>query len=357
MTHAFKSPIHNHHGRGQKIFKTRNLRLLLYGLLWIAVLLLAGCASPLDQLRTATPAITTSAPTATFTATTTPSPDFTVTASASPVPTSSPTATETPIPPLRFAVIGDYGGNGPPEREVADLVKSWQPEFVITTGDNNYPLGSADTIDLTIGQYYHDFISPYKGQFGPGADQNCFFPSLGNHDWMTDRANPYLDYFELPGNERYYDFVWGPVHFFALDSDSHEPDGYRSDSLQAAWLKESLANSNAPWKVVYFHHAPYSSGVHGPVKWMRWPFQEWGASVVLSGHDHTYERLSIGGFPYFVNGLGGGSRYDFVNIADGSQARYNADYGAMLVTASQQEMILEFYNRSGKRIDSFALQK
>jgi len=328
----------------------------LYGLLWIVILLLAGCASPLDQLRTATPTVTTSAPTASLTATVTPSPVFTATFSPTPIPTDTPTPTETPLPPLRFAVIGDYGGNGPPEREVAELVKSWQPGFIITTGDNNYPLGSADTIDLTIGQYYHDFIYPYEGEFGSGADQKRFFPSLGNHDWMTDQARPYLDYFELPGNERYYDFVWEPVHFFVLDSDSHEPDGFRTDSLQATWLKERLANSSEPWKVVYFHHAPYSSGVHGSVKWMRWPFQEWGASVVLSGHDHTYERLSIDGFPYFVNGLGGASRYDFENIIDGSQARYNGDYGAMLVTASEQKMLFEFYARTGELIDTFMLQ-
>ncbi|MEJ2706349.1 MAG: metallophosphoesterase [Anaerolineales bacterium] len=358
MPRTTKPHIEPAHSRRLRQFQISSLNLFLYGLLWIAVLLLAGCASPLDQLRTATPVASTSAPTATFkfTATVTPSPVFTATPSPSPLPASSPTATETPLPPLRFAVIGDYGGNGPPERDVAEMVKGWQPEFVITTGDNNYPLGSAETIDLTIGQYYQEFIYPYKGQFGPGADQNRFFPSLGNHDWMTDQARPYLDYFELPGNERYYDFVWEPVHFFVLDSDSHEPDGFRADSAQATWLKERLANSSEPWKVVYFHHAPYSSGVHGSVTWMRWPFQEWGASVVLSGHDHTYERLSIDGFPYFVNGLGGGSRYNFENITDGSQARYNADYGAMLVTASEQEMLFEFYARTGELIDTFSLR-
>jgi hypothetical protein len=65
---------------------------------------------------------------------------------------------------------------------------------------------------------------------------NQFFPTLGNHDWYTPGAQPYLDYFHLPGNERYYDFVWGPVHFFAIDSDENEPDGVNQSSVQAKWL-------------------------------------------------------------------------------------------------------------------------
>ncbi|MBZ0159711.1 MAG: metallophosphoesterase, partial [bacterium] len=112
---------------------------------------------------------------------------------------------------VRFAVIGDYGFAGQPEADVANLVKSWNPDFIITVGDNNYPSGAVSTIDNNIGQYYHDFISPYLGLWGPGATINRFFPSLGNHDWATTGAQPYLDYFTLPNNERYYDVVWGPV--------------------------------------------------------------------------------------------------------------------------------------------------
>jgi hypothetical protein len=260
-------------------------------------------------------------------------------------------------PPIRFAVIGDYGGGGEAERDVADLVKSWNVDFIITVGDNNYPDGAAETIDDNIGQFYHKYIYPYPGAFGAGADQLRFFPTLGNHDWNTQKAQPYFDYFTLPGNERYYDFTWGPVHFFALNSDSREPDGVSRKSIQAQWLAEQLAVSESPWKLVYFHHAPYSSGLHGPVDWMRWPFAAWGASTVLSGHDHTYERLLIDGIPYFVNGLGGGEIYYFNQVSEGSQFRYAADYGAMLVAASDKQIDFEFYNRSGELIDRLQLTK
>jgi hypothetical protein len=180
---------------------------------------------------------------------------------------------------------------------------------------------------------------------------------LGNHDWTTNDAQPYLDYFELPGNERYYDFTWGPVHLFAVNSDSREPDGVSSNSIQAQWLQQRLAESTSPWKVVVFHATPYSSGYHGATDWMRWPFKEWGASIVLAGHDHDYERLIVDGFPYIVNGLGGGAIYSFGGPVEGSQKRYNADYGALLVTADEVQITFEFYNRLGELIDSFQLSR
>src|SRR4051794_10848153 len=61
---------------------------------------------------------------------------------------------------VRFAVIGDFGAATVAEGLVADRVKSWQPDFIITTGDNNYVVGGADTIDRNIGFYYQSFIAP-----------------------------------------------------------------------------------------------------------------------------------------------------------------------------------------------------
>ncbi len=256
---------------------------------------------------------------------------------------------------VRFAVIGDYGSGDKNERSVAELVISWRPDFIITVGDNNYPSGSANTIDQNIGQFYHEFIYPYNGSYGQGADRLRFFPTLGNHDYSARNAAPYLEYFTLPGNERYYDVTWGPVHLFAIDADSREPDGVSRKSVQAMWLKEQLAASSLPWKLVYFHQSPYSSGTHGSVDWMRWPFQDWGATAVISGHDHTYERLLINGFPYFVNGVGGGAIYSFNQILDGSQVRYNDDYGAMLVIADESQITFQFYNVAGALIDSYQI--
>jgi tartrate-resistant acid phosphatase type 5 len=331
-------------------------------LIALVTLILAGCVAPSGQTEViglpstlpASPAATAISPSAVPTQTLAPTQPF---ESPSVSPTLAPTATETLVPAVRFAVIGDYGGGGQPEADVAGLVGSWQVDFIITVGDNNYPDGAADTIDQNVGQFYHAYISPYNGGFGSGAEQNLFFPTLGNHDWNTDKAQPYLDYFTLPGNERYYDFTRGAVHFFALDSDSREPDGMNRSSAQAAWLQAQLAASTSPWNVVYLHHAPYSSGRHGPTDWAQWPYKEWGADVILAGHDHTYERLLVDGLPYFVNGLGGGSKYAFLMIEDGSQFRYNDDYGAMLVEAGPTRMTFQFINRKGELIDTYSLEK
>jgi hypothetical protein len=180
---------------------------------------------------------------------------------------------------------------------------------------------------------------------------------LGNHDWSWVKAQPYLDYFTLPGNERYYDFQWEFIHFFVLDSDWSEPDGIGRSSTQAEWLKNNLATSNAPWKIVYFHHPPYSSGYHGPTVHMQWPFKDWGADVVFSGHDHNYERLMIDEFPYFINGLGGGARYPLGEETPGSQVRYRDMHGAMLVDATPSRMTIQFINTAGEVIDTFELTK
>jgi tartrate-resistant acid phosphatase type 5 len=280
------------------------------------------------------------------------------------IPTDTAVPDETPTPSLppeplktRFAVIGDYGMDNSAEADVAALIQGWQPDLVITTGDNNYPSGAADTIDANIGKYFSNYIFPYVGAYGPGADLNRFFPSFGNHDWYTSEAQPYLDYFTLPGNERYYDFTWGAVHFFAIDSDENEPDGINAGSVQAAWLEQGLATSSSAWNIVYMHYPPYSSGDHGSTDWMQWPFAAWGADAVLAGHDHLYERLLVDGIPFFTNGAGGAALYDFVVILPQSQYRYNADYGAMLVTASETELVFEFYNRVGELVDLYRVAK
>ncbi len=280
------------------------------------------------------------------------SPTFTL----PPAPTETPTPTPEPLV-VRFAVIGDYGMDNFAEAEVAALIRGWGPDFVITTGDNNYPYGAAGTIDANIGKYFHDYIFSYSGAYGSGADVNRFFPTLGNHDWYTADAQPYLDYFTLPGNERYYDFVWGPVHFFALDSDEHEPDGINAGSAQAAWLQQGLAASASSWNIVYMHHPPYSSGSHGSTDWMQWPFAAWGADALLAGHDHLYERLLVNDIPYFTNGAGGGGLYNFGDPLPESKFRYNANYGAMLVTVSETEMLFEFYSRVGELKDAYRVTK
>ena len=274
---------------------------------------------------------------------------------------------------IRFAAFGDYGTNTANEQAVANLVNSLSPDFIITTGDNSY---GSTAIDNNIGKYYAAYIGNYSGAFGPGSDTNRFFPSAGNHDYSDGAGfTAYLGYFDLPGtdilttgtsgNERYYDFRIGPVHFFAINSNIQEPDSVNSASNQALWLQAQLALSTAPWKIVFMHHPPYSSSsVHGSEVVMQWPYEDWGVAAVLTGHDHTYERVirdenSDGKvFPYFVTGLGGRPPYAFGTAIPGSVVRYNANYGTLIVDATPERLTLNFFSVAGggTLIDSYSIE-
>ena len=251
---------------------------------------------------------------------------------------------------IKFAAIGDYGKTSSDgEGYVADMINGWNVDFIITTGDNSY---SSFDIDDNIGQYYSDYIGNYNGSYGTGSTINRFFPIPGNHDYSDGGGiNAYLSYFTLPGsdftsssdNERYYDFVWNNLHFFGVNGNP-EPDGYHP-STQSAWLEEQMTNcvqNHLHWRIVYFHYAPYSSQKQQP--WARWPYHEWGAHAVLSGHSHTYERIFRNGIVYFVNGVGGNSIYNCGSLVDGSQGCYDDDFGAQLVTVDETSMTLEFWS-------------
>ncbi len=265
-------------------------------------------------------------------------------------PTPTPTARPVHVvaPTVRFAVIGDFGKAGKAEAAVAHLVHSWHPDFILSVGDNDYPAGEAKTLPANVLQYYGQDIAAGR-----------FFPALGNHDWGTGSIGAYLHTMHPRGNGRYYQFSWGPAHIFVVDSDYHEPDGAAPDSRQAQWLKRHLALAAEPWKIVAFHHPPYSSGRHGNVQRMQWPFAQWGATAVLTGHDHDYERIMRNGIVYIVNGLGGVSLYPFPHKTPvkGSVKRYAANYGALKVEADAHHLTFQFITVDGKVIDTYTIKR
>ncbi len=271
---------------------------------------------------------------------------------------------------VTFAAIGDYGSGDEYEGAVATLISGWNPDMILGLGDSYYidAGGTGDQkYDLSAGRFYCNFlkdVTTITGTFCPAgqAPFNKFFPALGDHDYAdagTTNGLPatYTDYFNLPGNgytsssnnERYYDFIYGPVHFFVLntyDAPGAEPDGTDSNSVQAQWLKTGLGASTSTWNVVVVPNPPYSSGaIHGSTLSTQWPYAQWGADAVLSGDDHVYERILRDGIVYFVDGLGGAWPYGFRQPpVDGSAYQYNTTNGALRVTASDTSMTFEFYS-------------
>ncbi len=253
-----------------------------------------------------------------------------------------------------FAVIGDYGHHGAGEEAVAHLVKDWQPDFIITTGDNNYEYGDYTTLQRNIGDYYGEYIYNFDAPLSYRCtgrafkDQlNRFFPSPGNHDEAGARGlEPYLNYFTLPGTETYYSFTWGEAAFFSLNS---LPSSDQDE--QQLWLETALKESDKSFKIVYFHHSPYSPGPHGDSRHMQWDFYQWGADVVISGHDHIYARMNKNGeegLHYIINGLGGKSRYALDKYSLHSdmelQKGFNEDFGALMGRVTPGHLQLVFYS-------------
>jgi len=240
------------------------------------------------------------------------------------------------------------------------MIHGWAPDHVVTAGDNAY---RSVPYDEAVGRWYADYIGDYHGAYGPGSEINRFFPALGNHDFTDAGLENYLAYFDLPGagyvsssgNERYYDVVLGPVHWFMVDSYDGEPDGITADGIQATWLRDGLAASRSPWNVVVFHHAPYGSAYHKGDEVMRWPFASWGADLVINGHNHNYERFAVDGITYVTVGLG------YTNVPLGSNELDphsvffygDADTGALRLTACDDALVGEFVTVGLGVIDTF----
>lgn len=237
-----------------------------------------------------------------------------------------------------FVLIGDQGKDTAAQAKVASTFKTYNPDFIVTSGDNSYDDFTTALAKNNVGKHYGDFIVAKN-----------FFPVAGNHDWHTGLGD-YLNYFPyLPknaaGNSSYYDFVKGNVHFFMLDSNDEQMDGNNVSSKQAAYIKVKMLASTAKFKVVIFHHGAYcSSTKHGSATRMRWKFEDLGANVVFSGHNHVYEVVQVNGIPYITNGLGGNDLNSFGSPITGSVFRYNGTNGFNLIEVTDTSMTIKLIN-------------
>lgn len=249
-----------------------------------------------------------------------------------------------PAAPVVFAGAGDIGVCGVDgAARTASLLDSI-PGIVFTTGDNAYSSGTAEE--------FRDCYDPFWGRHKARTR-----PTPGNHDYQTPNAAAYFDYFggnAGPWGLGYYSFTAGAWQVLSLNS--NVPAG--AGSAQLAWIHDQLTSQPTRCTAVLWHHPLFSSGPHGPNPHMRevWrTLMEFKADVVITGHDHIYERFtpldehglpSADGIRSFVAGTGGAPPYAFGVIHPGSEARISA-LGILKLTLRSESFDWEFVPADG----------
>jgi predicted phosphodiesterase len=274
---------------------------------------------------------------------------------------------------VRFAGVGDSGGVtsaptevGPlddlltaesPEPQQPLVVRAMVgerplPEFVIHTGDVVYPNGD-----------YTEYREGYFDPFLPLIAQVPVFAVIGNHDVKTQNAQPWLDTFVTPANNperspRYYSFDWGDVHVVALDVQSTQ---YSQGTPQWQFLKDDLASSPATWKIVTFHRPPFSDSRQGDeptlISNLVPVFEQERVDLVLTGHDHNYQRFKpMNGVTYVVTG--GGGYQNLYDIHPSPRLAYgNKTFHFVRGTADRTRLTLEAIDEKGILLDTVTLTK
>ena len=250
---------------------------------------------------------------------------------------------------LKFAVLGDFGTGDREQYELADQMAKLHARFpfelVVTVGDNLYG-----------GEGPRDFERKFERPYKPLLDAKVrFYASLGNHD-----SRQQTKYAPFNMNDRLYYTFKAPqqdVRFFALDSTYLEPK-------QIEWLDRELGSAGEAWKIPYFHHPLYSSGGRhgsdeGRRKTLEPLFLKHGVSVVLTGHDHVYERVKPQkGIVYFVVGSGGQLRRGNLDRRTGLTAAGNDTQQTFLAAEIiGDRMTFNAISRTGAIVDSGVIER
>jgi hypothetical protein len=209
-----------------------------------------------------------------------------------------------------FVGAGDIARCGSSGDEATANLLDGIPGTVFTLGDNAYESGS----DAEYAECYEPSWGRHKARTRP---------SPGNHEYQTQGATGYFNYFGAsagPTGRGYYSFNLGNWHIISLNSNVSMSAG----STQEQWLRADLAANNSACTLAYWHHPRFSSGSHGSTTSTQPLWQalyDFNAELVLAGHDHNYQRFApmtaqgaadpVRGIRSFVVGTGGADHYSF----------------------------------------------
>lgn len=236
---------------------------------------------------------------------------------------------------------------------------SLKPDAVLILGDSQYPWAEGP-----------DYAASYHPSWG--RLKSVTHPALGNHEYGRGGrggADGYFDYFGAAAGERskgWYSFDLGGWHIIALNSMCRQAGGCDANSPQGRWLRaDLLANSGARCTLAYWHHPRFSSGLHGnnPKTEPLWrALFNAGAEVVLSGHDHNYERFApqtpagerhdMRGMRQFVVGTGGESVYPVTRIDPNSEFHKSGTFGALALDLGTAGYTWRFLSEGGATVDA-----
>jgi hypothetical protein len=255
-----------------------------------------------------------------------------ITAVAAAPPRATDAATTTKV-----AAVGDMCGSRCDR--TADLVSRNNPALVLALGDEAYPSG-------TLNQFRNNY-HPYWGAFNA-----MMKPAPGNHEYESNNASGYREYFGFSSTKRlYHSFDRGGWHFVQYDTE-------RMSSTQIDWIRSDLAADASQCEIAYGHRPRWSSGKNGSLRTLSglWnTLDNANVDIVLNGHDHDYERIYRDGVREFVVGTGGESLTAFSSRVSGSQFRYNSTYGVLFLTlGSDATYSWQFRAVSGSVVDSGA---
>jgi acid phosphatase len=249
----------------------------------------------------------------------------------------------------RIVALGDFGTGESAESQVASAIERWSDDHgidaLVSTGDNVYDSGNP-------AQFAGAWLRPFGWVRARGVP---VVAALGNHDIETDGGAPVMRLLGMPGP--WYTRRVGPVELLVLDA--NDP----TNPAQLRFLHDALARSTAPWRVAVFHQPIYSCSHHGstPAVDAAWlpALEHGGVSLVLNGHDHTYERFGpIGGTTYVVTGGGGAPLYTETACPPGTPAPavHVTTYGFVTLTATTRTLRLVAYDANLRRIDAVRIQ-
>ncbi len=255
-----------------------------------------------------------------------------------------------------LAAAGDIAKCGfPGDSQTAALIEGL-PGTVLALGDNAYDSGTAAE--------YANCYAPTWGAFFSRTK-----PIPGNHDYLTPNASGYFGYFgALAGDpaKGYYSYNLGSWHILAINSNCSQVGGCKQNNPQELWVRADLAKNQAQCVLAYWHHPMYSSGQTGDNPQMAVIWQDLynaHAEIVLSGHDHDYERflpqdanaaLDNGrGVVQFVVGTGGGNFTPIIQpIQPNSAVTVEHTYGVLQLTLHTNSYDWAFIAVDGRTLDS-----